>query len=52
LTQELLNRGYKPEDIKKILGGNMMRVFGRVKQVADEMVREVRPTTRTEAKAR
>ena len=52
LTQELLNRGYKPEDIKKILGGNMMRVFGRVEQVAGEMVREVRPTTRTEAKAR
>jgi len=52
LTQELLNRGYKPEDIKKILGVNMMRVFGRVEQVAGEMAREVRPTTRTEAKAR
>ena len=52
LTQELLNRGYKPDDIKKILGGNMMRVFGRVEQVAGEMGREVRPATRSEAKAR
>lgn len=52
LTQELLNRGYKPADIKKILGGNMMRVFARVEQVAGEMSREFRPTTQSEAKAR
>ena len=49
LTQELLNRGYKPEDIRKILGGNMMRVFARVERVAGEMASESRPTARTEA---
>lgn len=49
LTQELLNRGYKPEDIRKILGGNMMRVFARVERVAGEMASEPRPTARTEA---
>ena len=41
LTQELLNRGYPPEDIKKILGGNMMRVFKKVEQVAREMSRDL-----------
>ncbi len=30
ITQELLNRGYKDKDIKKILGGNFLRVFGEV----------------------
>jgi membrane dipeptidase len=30
ITQELLNRGYKDKDIKKILGGNFLRVFGKV----------------------
>ena len=27
ITQELLNRGYKKDDILKILGGNILRVF-------------------------
>lgn len=30
ITQELLNRGYKKEQIHKILGGNFMRVFKAV----------------------
>jgi membrane dipeptidase len=30
ITQEFLNRGYKDKDIKKILGGNFLRVFGEV----------------------
>lgn len=30
ITQELLNRGYSDEDIKKILGDNFMRVFKQV----------------------
>jgi membrane dipeptidase len=30
ITKELLNRGYSEVDIKKILGGNFMRVFSRV----------------------
>jgi membrane dipeptidase len=34
ITQELLNRGYKEEDIRKILGGNLLRVFRRVEEVA------------------
>lgn len=34
ITQELLARGYTPEDIQKIWGGNLMRVFDEVIEVA------------------
>lgn len=34
LTQELLNRGYSEEEIRKIWGGNLMRVFKEVIAVA------------------
>jgi len=34
LTQELLNRGYKKEEIHKILGGNVLRVMRRAEEVA------------------
>jgi membrane dipeptidase len=37
ITQALLDRGYKPEDIKKILGGNLLRVFRQVEQVSRQM---------------
>jgi membrane dipeptidase len=37
ITQALLDRGYSAEDIKKILGGNLMRVFGEVEKVSREM---------------
>ena len=37
ITQALLDRGYSPEDIKKILGGNLMRVFREVEGVSHEM---------------
>jgi len=37
ITQALLDRGYSPEDIKKILGGNLLRVFGEVERVSREM---------------
>jgi membrane dipeptidase len=30
ITKELVKRGYSPEDIKKIWGGNVMRVFAAV----------------------
>ena len=30
ITEELLKRGYKDEDIRKILGGNWLRVYGQV----------------------
>jgi membrane dipeptidase len=34
ITQELLNRGYKPGDIHKILSGNILRVMKKVEEVA------------------
>ena len=37
ITQALLDRGYRTEDIKKILGGNLLRVFRQVETVSREM---------------
>lgn len=37
ITQELLDRGYTPDDIRKIWGGNLMRVFDRAIEVAKQM---------------
>jgi membrane dipeptidase len=37
ITQALLDRGYSAEDINKILGGNLMRVFREVERVSREM---------------
>jgi membrane dipeptidase len=37
ITQALLDRGYSAEDIKKILGGNLMRVFREVEGASHEM---------------
>jgi membrane dipeptidase len=37
ITQALLGRGYSAEDIHKILGGNLMRVFRDVERVSREM---------------
>jgi membrane dipeptidase len=37
ITQGLLDRGYSADDIKKILGGNLLRVFGDVERVSHEM---------------
>ena len=37
ITQALLDRGYNAEDIHKILGGNLMRVFREVERVSHEM---------------
>jgi membrane dipeptidase len=37
ITQALLNRGYRPDDIKKILGGNMLRVFLDVERASHNM---------------
>ncbi|HTW57510.1 MAG TPA: dipeptidase [Terriglobales bacterium] len=37
ITQALLDRGYSAENIKKILGGNLLRVFGEVERVSHEM---------------
>jgi membrane dipeptidase len=37
ITQALLDRGYSADDIKKILGGNLMRVFREVERVSQQM---------------
>jgi membrane dipeptidase len=37
VTQALLDRGYSADDIRKILGGNLLRVFGEVERVSHEM---------------
>src|SRR5262249_1876831 len=36
ITQELLNRGYKKEEIHKVLGGNLLRAFRQAETVAKE----------------
>jgi membrane dipeptidase len=40
ITQALLDRGYSAEDIRKILGGNLLRVFAEVERVSREMQAE------------
>jgi len=40
ITQALLDRGYSEEDIHKILGGNVLRVFAEVERVSHEMQTE------------
>ncbi len=37
ITKELVARGYTKEDIQKIWGGNLMRVFSEVQKVAREI---------------
>jgi membrane dipeptidase len=37
ITQGLVDRGYKPDDIRKILGGNLLRVFAEVERVSHEI---------------
>src|SRR5438552_590596 len=37
ITQELLNRGYKPADIHKIMSANILRVMRAAEKVAAEM---------------
>jgi membrane dipeptidase len=39
LTQELLNRGHNKEEIHKILGGNLVRVFRQAEETAKKGVR-------------
>ncbi len=36
VTEELVRRGYSEEDIRKIWGGNLMRVFRQVEAVANQ----------------
>ena len=37
ITQALLDRGYQDEDIRKILGGNLLRVMKDVERIAQQM---------------
>jgi membrane dipeptidase len=37
ITGALLERGYSPDDVKKFLGGNMLRIFREVERVGREM---------------
>ena len=43
ITAALMARGYSAEDCRKILGGNLLRVFREVEQVAKELQAENRP---------
>jgi membrane dipeptidase len=43
ITQALLDRGYGPNDINKILGGNLLRVFGQVEAISHQMQAESQP---------
>ena len=37
ITYALLERGYSDEDVRKILGGNILRVMGEVERTAAAM---------------
>lgn len=45
LTQELLNRGYKKDDIHKVLGGNALRVLKEAEEAAGRLSKQ--PITST-----
>jgi len=48
ITQALSQRGYTATDLDKILGGNLMRVFGEVEKLAKEIQSETNRDTRPE----
>jgi membrane dipeptidase len=37
ITYELLKRGYSDDDVKKVLGGNLLRTMSEVEKVADRL---------------
>jgi membrane dipeptidase len=43
ITEALMQRGYSAEDCRKILGGNLLRVFREVEQVSRQLQAENRP---------
>lgn len=47
LTAELLKRGYKDDEIKKILGLNVLRVMRQVEKVAASLQKTRQPSTAT-----
>ena len=44
LTAELLRRGYSEADVRKIIGGNILRVMRRAEEVAGRLQRERPPS--------
>ncbi len=48
ISEALAQRGYTAKDIEKILGGNLLRVFGEVEKVAAKLQKETNPDTRKE----
>jgi len=48
ITQALYDRGYKAADLDKILGGNLMRVFGEVEKLSKQIQTETNRDTRRE----
>ena len=44
LLEELLRRGYSTEDVRRIAGGNLLRVLREAEQVA-ERLRRLRPAS-------
>jgi membrane dipeptidase len=48
ITQALYERGYKAADLDKILGGNLIRVFGEVEKLSKEIQSETNRDTRPE----
>lgn len=43
LTEELLKRGYSDDDVRKILGGNVLRAFREAGQVAERLQKSTQP---------
>ncbi len=48
ITEALAQRGYSAADLRKILGGNLLRVFAEVERVAFQIQHETNPDTREE----
>lgn len=48
ITQALVERGYTENQIHKILGGNLLRVFAKVEKTAQEIQHETNPDKRKE----
>jgi len=48
ITEALAQRGYSADDLRKILGGNLLRVFAEVERVAFQIQNEKNPDTREE----
>ncbi|HYE25725.1 MAG TPA: membrane dipeptidase, partial [Clostridia bacterium] len=48
ITQALVKLGYSERDVSKILGGNLLRVFGEVERVARQIERETNADRRKE----